>query len=48
VVGIPLVAAGVLVAVAGWPKGWRGWLIGAWLFAPVVGLAHHTLGVIFH
>jgi hypothetical protein len=47
-IGIPLVAAGALVAVAGWPRGWRGWLIAGWLAMPVLGLAHHTLGVLFH
>jgi hypothetical protein len=46
--GIPLVAIGALVAVAGWPRGWRGWLIAGWLAMPVLGLAHHTLGVLFH
>jgi hypothetical protein len=47
-VGVPLVGFGVLVAVAGWPRGWRGWLIAAWVVAPVLGLARHTWGVLFH
>jgi hypothetical protein len=47
-IGIPLVGLGVLAAVGGWPRGWRGFLIAAWTMAPVVGLARHTLGVIFH
>lgn len=47
-IGIPLVALGVMAAVAGWPRGWRGWLIAAWVMIPVVGLARHTLGVLFH
>jgi hypothetical protein len=47
-IGIPLVGLGVLAALGGWPRGWRGLLIAAWTLAPVVGLARHTLGVIFH
>jgi hypothetical protein len=46
--GIPLVAAGLLVAAFGWPRGWRGWLLVAWVLTPVVGLARHTLDVLFH
>jgi hypothetical protein len=47
-IGIPLVGLGLLSAVAGWPRGWRGWLIAAWMLMPVVGLARHTQGVLFH
>jgi len=45
---LPLVGLGMLAMVGGWPRGWRGFLIAAWTIAPVVGLARHTLGVIFH
>ncbi|HLZ30378.1 MAG TPA: hypothetical protein VKV73_23910 [Chloroflexota bacterium] len=45
---VPLVGFGLLAAVAGWPKGWRGWLIAAWVLIPIVGLARHTLGILFH
>ncbi|HEV7386524.1 MAG TPA: glycosyltransferase family 39 protein, partial [Phenylobacterium sp.] len=47
-IGVPLVAAGGLAAVGGWPRGWRGVLLAAWMLSPVVGLARHTIGVIFH
>jgi hypothetical protein len=47
-IGIPLVGLGALVAVAGWPRGWRGWLVAAWMLVPIVGLARHTQGVLFH
>ena len=47
-IGIPLVGCGLLAAVAGWPRGWRGWLIAAWVLIPIVGLARHTLGILFH
>ena len=47
-IGIPLVGFGLLAAVAGWPRGWRGWLIAAWALIPIVGLARHTLGILFH
>jgi len=46
--GIPLVGGGLIASVAGWPRGWRGWLIAAWALMPVVGLARHTIGIIFH
>jgi hypothetical protein len=48
VLGIPLVALGSLAAIGGWPRGWRGVLLVAWMLTPVVGLARHTIGVIFH
>jgi hypothetical protein len=48
VVGIPLVGLGLLTALGGWPKGWRGVLFVAWTLAPVIGLARHTQGVLFH
>lgn len=48
VVGIPLVAFGAVAAVVGWPRGWRGVVIVAFMLTPVVGLARHTIGVIFH
>jgi hypothetical protein len=47
-IGVPLVAFGLIAAVAGWPRGWRGGLIAAWALTPAVGLAHHTLGLLFH
>jgi hypothetical protein len=47
-IGIPLVGFGLLAAVAGWPRGWPGWLIAAWVLIPIVGLARHTLGILFH
>jgi hypothetical protein len=47
-VGIPLVGLGLLATVGLWPRGWRGVLLAAWALAPIVGLARHTLGVIFH
>ncbi|MDQ6670247.1 MAG: glycosyltransferase family 39 protein [Chloroflexota bacterium] len=47
-IGIPLVGFGLLAAVGGWPRGWRGVLLAGWTLAPIVGLARHTLGVIFH
>jgi hypothetical protein len=47
-IGVALVACGAIVAVAGWPRGWRGWLITAWMLTPAIGLAHHTLGLLFH
>jgi hypothetical protein len=47
-IGIPLVALGLVAAIGGWPRGWRGVLLAGWTLAPVVGLARHTLGVIFH
>jgi hypothetical protein len=46
--GIPLVGLGVLACVGGWPRGWRGWLLAAWAVMPIVGLARHSLGIIFH
>jgi hypothetical protein len=47
-IGVPLVGFGLVAAVGGWPRGWRGWLIAAWLVMPIVGLARHTQGVLFH
>jgi hypothetical protein len=47
-IGVPLVASGAIAAVAGWPRGWRGWLITGWMLTPAIGLAHHTLGLLFH
>jgi hypothetical protein len=47
-IGIPLVGLGLLASVGGWPKGWRGVLLAAWTMAPVLGLARHTQGVLFH
>src|SRR5262249_52846855 len=47
-VGIPLVGLGLLVGVTGLPRGWRGWLIAAWVLVPIAGLARHTQGVLFH
>ncbi len=47
-IGIPLVGFGLLASVGGWPRGWRGLLLAGWTLAPIVGLARHTLGVIFH
>jgi hypothetical protein len=46
--GIPLVGLGLLASVGGWPRGWRGWLLAAWTVMPIVGLARHSLGIIFH
>ena len=46
--GVPLVGFGLAAAVAGWPRGWRGGLIAAWALTPAIGLAHHTLGLLFH
>jgi hypothetical protein len=48
VVGLPLVGLGLLTALGGWPKGWRGVLLVAWTLTPVLGLARHTQGVLFH
>ena len=48
VIGVPLVACGLLAAALGWPRGWRGAMIVAWALTPAVGLAHHTLGLLFH
>jgi hypothetical protein len=47
-IGIPLVACGVLAAVAGWPRGWRGVVVAAWTLTLPIGLAHHTLGLLPH
>ncbi|MGI9145244.1 MAG: hypothetical protein ACR2IK_01630 [Chloroflexota bacterium] len=47
-IGIPLVGFGMLATLLGWPRGWRGLLLVGWALAPSVGLARHTLGVIFH
>jgi hypothetical protein len=47
-IGVPLVASGLVAAVAGWPRGWRGFMIAAWALTPAIGLAHHTLGLLFH
>ncbi|HEX8966655.1 MAG TPA: glycosyltransferase family 39 protein, partial [Chloroflexota bacterium] len=47
-VGVPLVASGLIAAIVGWPRGWRGGMIVAWALTPAVGLAHHTLGLLFH
>ena len=47
-IGIPLVAGGLLAALGGWPRGWRGVLIAAWTLMLPIGLAHHTLGLLFH
>jgi hypothetical protein len=32
----------------GWRRPWAGWLILMWVLVPVVALARHTLGVLFH
>ena len=47
-IGIPLVACGLIAAIARSPRGWRGFMIAAWALTPAVGLAHHTLGLLFH
>jgi hypothetical protein len=47
-IGIPLVGSGLVAALFGWPRGWRGVLIAAWTLTLPVGLAHHTLGLLFH
>jgi hypothetical protein len=47
-IGIPLVGGGLLAALFGWPRGWRGVLIAAWTLTLPIGLAHHTLGLLFH
>ena len=46
--GIPLVGCGIVASVAGWPRGWRGWLIALRPAAPAALLARHTQGVLFH
>ena len=47
-VGIVLVAAGCVVAVARWPRGWPGWFIALGMAAPIVLLVRHTQGLLFH
>jgi hypothetical protein len=47
-IGIPLVACGLVAAIARAPRDWRGYLLAAWALTPAVGLAHHTLGLLFH
>ena len=49
--GIPLVGGGVLAAALAstWGRpSWLGWLLLAWVLLPVLALARHTLGVLFH
>jgi hypothetical protein len=46
--GIPLVGLGLVASVGGWPRGWRGLILAAWTLTPIVGLARHTQGVLFH
>jgi hypothetical protein len=46
--GSVLVTAGLVAAVAWWPRDWRGWLIVAWLALPQLVLARHTLDVLLH
>jgi hypothetical protein len=47
-IGAFLAAGGLVSAALHWPRGWRGWLIVAWVLLPVAALARHTLGVLFH
>lgn len=47
-IGIPLVAAGLVATVGGWPRGWLGWLLLAWVLMPPLLLARHTYGILFH
>jgi hypothetical protein len=47
-IGVPLVGLGLIALVAGWPRGWQGWLLALWALMPAIGLARHTVGVIFH
>ena len=47
-IGLPLVALGLVAALAGWPRGWRGGIIAAWTLALPITLAHHTLGLLPH
>jgi hypothetical protein len=47
-IAVPMVAGGMVAAVLGWPRGWRGAMLVLWTLTPAVGLAHHTLGLLPH